>query len=148
MKQLFLVTMLTCLLFSCEKEPIETAEVHEVHCIDVCEVPDSVLLLGDWELIESYMDPGDGSGTFQPENSNKTITFLANGVIQSNENLCDMTTNPNTSNAPTSGTYTGNTINTNCNTTFPYDLTFQQTGNILIINYPCICGCQVKYRKL
>jgi hypothetical protein len=143
MKQLLLLALLSSLLFACEKEPIEK---QPESCIETCEVVYPIL--GEWELIETYMDPGDGSGTFQPVNSNKIITFSANGTISSNENICDIATNPNTSNSPSSGTYSNNSINVNCHVNQPWDITFQQTGNILILNYPCICGCQAKYRRL
>jgi hypothetical protein len=33
-------------------------------------------LVSKWHLIEQLMDPGDGSGTFQPVTSDKTISFF------------------------------------------------------------------------
>ena len=49
----------------------------------------------------------------------------------------------------TSGTYSNSEMNFNssdCNNP-DYDFTFEQNGNILIINYPCIEPCQAKYTK-
>lgn len=34
-------------------------------------------------------DPGDGSGTFQPVESDKTIEFKNNGSVITNNSLCD-----------------------------------------------------------
>ena len=36
-----------------------------------------------WQLIEIYADPGDGSGDFNPVDSNKTITFYSDNFISS-----------------------------------------------------------------
>ena len=38
--------------------------------------------LGTWRLIEVRADPGDGSGTFQPVISSKTVTFETNGTMR------------------------------------------------------------------
>lgn len=45
--------------------------------------------LGSWELIEVLADPGDGSGTIEPVESNKTMDFSANGIVTTNSSLCD-----------------------------------------------------------
>ena len=103
-------------------------------------------LIGNWKLIEVYVDPGDGSGTFSSVKSNKTITFQNDGIITSNGNLCDMSIN---SDSQTSGTYSKAEMSFNsadCNNP-TYDFTFEQNGNILIINYPCFEACQSKYKK-
>lgn len=36
------------------------------------------------------MDPGDGSGTFQAVESEKTITFFNDGMVTSSGDLCSM----------------------------------------------------------
>lgn len=50
---------------------------------------------------------------------------------------------------PTSGTYSKSkwTFNSSDCDNPEYDFTFEQNGNILIINYPCIEPCKVKYKK-
>ncbi|MBO3097044.1 lipocalin family protein [Gelidibacter pelagius] len=103
-------------------------------------------LIGNWQLIEVLSDPGDGSGTFTSVESDKTITFKSGGIIASNGNLCDMGIN---SGNPTSGTYSTSkwTFNSPDCDNPEYDFTFEQNGNILIINYPCIEPCKVKYKK-
>jgi hypothetical protein len=103
-------------------------------------------LVGNWKLIEVLADPGDGSGTFNSVVSDKTITFNENGTLNSNGLLCDMSIE---SDSPTSGTYS------NLELTFSssdcinpeYNYTFEQNGNILIINYPCFEPCRAKYKK-
>ncbi|WP_417612368.1 hypothetical protein [Owenweeksia hongkongensis] len=95
-----------------------------------------------YKLIEVLADPGDGSGTFQPVSSNKTIEFKTNGTVVSNGKLCDMSIS---SNSGTTGTYsfTDSTITSaNCS-----KLPFEITGNHLIIFYPCIEPCQGKFEK-
>ena len=95
-----------------------------------------------YKLIEVLADPGDGSGTFQPVNSTKTIELLPNGNVVSNGDICSMSANASPA---TSGTYsyTDSTI-----TTSDCKINFSLTGNKLILTYPCIEPCQAKYRKL
>lgn len=96
-----------------------------------------------YKLIEILADPGDGSGTFQPVSSNKTIEFKANGTVVSNGELCEMSTSSNSASA---GTYsfTDSTITSaNCN-----KLPFKISGKHLIIFYPCIEPCQGKFEKI
>jgi len=103
-------------------------------------------LIGNWKLIEVLADPGDGSGTFSSVESEKIMTFGSGGIITSNGNLCNMSIN---SDNQTSGTYSNSesTFNSSdCNNP-DYNFTFEQKGNILIINYPCIEPCGAKYLK-
>ena len=44
-------------------------------------------LLGDWKLVGTLIDRGDGSGTFQAVESDKVITFLSDGTFNSNGNI-------------------------------------------------------------
>jgi len=100
---------------------------------------------GTWRLIEQYSDPGDGSGDYVPVNSDKTITFISNGTITSNGNLCLMDTN---SDGDTTGTFDASE-----NTIFPndcssqYRLGYEIKENRLFLYYPCIEGCGQKFRK-
>lgn len=96
-----------------------------------------------YQLIEILADPGDGSGTFQPVASSKSIVLKNNGTISSNGQICDMSTS---SSSPTSGTYSlqDSTINTpDCS-----DLPFEISGNLLIISYPCIEPCRAKFKEI
>lgn len=104
-------------------------------------------LIGSWKLIAIYTDPGDGSGSFEPVELNKTITFQNNGTITCNGELCSMTTTANTT---TSGTYSLANATFSSSNCYPenYEYPFQLSDNILIISYPCIEPCQAKYKKL
>lgn len=141
MKSLLLLLLLSCLLFSCEKE-VCTEDKNPI------DVSSNNPLVGEWHLVETYNSPGGGPVNFQPIVSNKIITFFANGRVSSNEDLCIMNAHPNQPVTPSTGTYSNGVINTNCNVNFPWDITYQRTGNTLIISYPCTCPCQAKYIKL
>ena len=95
-----------------------------------------------YKLIEILADIGNGTGTFQPVTSSKTIEFKTNGTVVSNGELCKMS---EASSPATTGTYsfTDSTI-TSANCT---NLPFKITGNHLIIFYPCIEPCQAKFEK-
>lgn len=47
-------------------------------------------LLGKWKVIEQLSDPGDGSGTFNPIESNRTIQFFSDNKVTINGSLCHM----------------------------------------------------------
>lgn len=103
------------------------------------------LLVGTWKLKEILFDPGDGSGTFQSVNSNKTLIFDTTGNVTSNGLICDMSIGTSASSI---GTYSeaNSTINsTNCpNLTLNYEL----NADTLIIIYPYIEPCKAKYIKV
>ena len=100
-----------------------------------------------WKLIEILADPGDGSGQFEPVNSNRVITFYNDGTFGSNGDICEMTTS---SDFPSTGFYD------NSNTTIwspecfnsGLDMTYDIEGQLLIINYPCFEPCRAKYIEL
>ncbi|MBE8719458.1 lipocalin-like domain-containing protein [Sphingobacterium pedocola] len=131
MKKIVLILATIGILFSCDKGD-ETSFNTE--------------LIGNWKLIEILADPGDGSGTFFAVESNKIISFENNGIITSNGRLCDMSIN---SDNPTSGTYSISdlTLSSSGCSNPDYNYKFEQTGNKLIINYPCVEACQAKYQK-
>lgn len=101
-------------------------------------------LEGEWLLKEALVDPGDGSGTFEPVSSEKTLTF-SNGTVTSNGNLCDMSLETGT---PTSGTYnlSDSMITAGC-VYAGLPITFEQNGNELIVTYPCVEACKAKFVK-
>jgi len=128
MKKMMMLLMLTGILISCSKKDNEDKNMTNG-------------LIGEWKLIELLADPGDGSGVFQPVNSNKIIEIYNTGVIISNGDLCTMSIDAN---VPSSGTYSmiDSTINAaNC------ELTFEVDGNDLIVYYPCIEPCVAKYER-
>ena len=101
-------------------------------------------LVGVWKLTEVLADPGDGSGTYQGVNNDKTIEFHSNGVLTSNGGICGMTTG---SNSPSSGTYSLMDSTISCSNS-GVKIRFKKMGSTLILNYPCIEPCGEKYVKL
>lgn len=114
-----------------------------------CKKEDDVIVIGDhvrssdtYLLTEILADPGDGSGTFQPVESNKYIKFHSDSTVTSNGELCRMSIETN---MPTTGTYSmaDSTISSaDCN-----DFHFELNGNELIVYYQCIEACQAKFLK-
>lgn len=101
--------------------------------------------VGTWRLIEVLADPGDGSGTFQPVISSKTVTFETNGTVSCLGNLCNLSI---ASSPQTTGTYLRNTrsiTTSNCN---QLQLTYEIAADVLIINYPFIETCKSKYVRV
>ncbi|MEM5564292.1 hypothetical protein WNY78_04225 [Psychroserpens sp. AS72] len=104
-------------------------------------------LIGTWKLSQVYMDPGDGSGDFTNVDSEKTITFLSEGTINSNADLCGISSEIG---QPSTGTFseTEMTITVQDCDVSPFELLFEIEGNHLIVSYFCIEACQEKYVKL
>jgi len=103
--------------------------------------------LGEWEIIEYYGDPGDGSGTFQPVDSDKSLSFFDDGTLEiKNGSLCDL--------GAESGDFTVNydeeskTISANCSSTSNIIHRYEiDSEDNLLIYYPCIEPCVEKYEK-
>lgn len=132
MKKLVFLFSLIGILFSCNSDDDSSPNAD---------------LVGNWKITEVLADPGDGSGTFSPVESNKVITFHQDGKITSNGTLCDTSIETN---SPSSGTYSlsESTFNTpNCGHP-EYEYQFEHNGKTLIIIYPCFEACQVKYKKI
>ncbi|HNP34058.1 MAG TPA: hypothetical protein PKN96_12265 [Flavobacterium sp.] len=130
MKKYILILGITTFLVSCSSENIRPSETSE--------------FLGKWKLTEVLIDPGDGSGTYQPVTGNRIIEFLTNGNISSNYSLCPF--------------YTG----TATQFTTPYyadqnyilpkacfgegsNIGYQRDNDNLILSYPCYEGCLYKF---
>lgn len=115
-------------------------------------------LLGKWQVIEHLLDPGDGSGTFQPVASQRVIEFFLDGSVKVNGNLCFLSTDVGeeqtgtyeiTSDPRADTTHDGEIIpDDDCNSEF-YKIVFDISadGN-LILWYPCIEPCGEKFEKL
>lgn len=134
MKSIFLSTLfLSVFLFAaCEKDDATPASD----------------LSGTWQLVEVMADPGDGSGTFEPVDSDRTITFGANGAYTATGDLCTFGT---TADSATSGIFWPEDQNVEpagCISAAPRSgITYAFEGEALILSYPCIEPCQQKYRK-
>lgn len=108
---------------------------------------DDAGLISEWQLIEAYSDPGDGSGEFQPVTRKKVIKFYENGEVWSDGALCDIFID---SKGPSRGTYSfedSRIIVNGCSSSSQVSLYFYIEGDYLIIHYPCIEGCGEKYIK-
>ncbi len=105
-------------------------------------------LMGEWQLIETYIDPGDGSGTFRKVESNKTVTFHSDGTITSNGSLCDVSIEAD---EPSTGTYSLENSKfkpDDCSYPSDWENDFEQNGGFLTLAYLCFEPCVEKYRKV
>lgn len=104
------------------------------------------LILGQWKLSHILVDPGDGSGVFQPVNSSKSIIFRSDGTILCNGTLCYMTVE---SDIATESTYStvNKTITSDC-ADAPDTITYDIIDGELILYYQCIEACQAKYTRV
>ena len=106
-------------------------------------------LVSKWHLIEQLMDPGDGSGTFQPVTSDKTLSFFEDGTFCSqNGSVCigDLWSGGESS----SGTYseTSMTMDVSDCTGGHVPLSYEMDGGFLVLNYACIKACREKYEQI
>ena len=125
MKKTLIGLLALTLLLSCSKES----------------KTDSSSILGEWTLTEMLMDPGDGSGVFNPVSNGKNLRFFANGFVSSNGDICSLSADADGS---TSAQYSmsDSTINASC-----FDLNFDLNGDELILHFPCIEPCSAKYSR-
>lgn len=117
---------------------------------------DNPELLGKWKLIEVLVDLGDGSGTFQPINYNKTVEFFNNATVTSSGYLCFIS-EESISSTGTFEIISSNESDTNFDGKIkPNSCEFSETeiyfdinsDNKLILWFPCIEGCGEKYEKI
>jgi hypothetical protein len=105
-------------------------------------------ITGKWRLVEELMDPGDGSGTFQPVTSNKEIVFNSNGTFEANGEMCAMSSQSGSVHAGTYDSTTETFTPANCASIGAMPFHYSVNGNTLILSYPCICGCLQKYQRI
>lgn len=110
-----------------------------------CKKDKNTTIVNKWKLIEQYSDPGDGSGDFNPVESNKTIEFLDNGTVVSNGSLCNM--NYDTDGQSTAS-YTDSTLITHDCELDNFAIYYEIMNDNLFLWYPCIEGCAQKYTKI
>jgi len=110
-----------------------------------CKKDENTTVISKWKLIEQYSDPGDGSGDFNPVESNKTIEFLCGGTVVSNGSLCNMSYDVD---GQSTAAYNDSTIiPVNCDFE-EFRITYEIQDNNLILYFPCIEGCAQKYTKI
>ena len=106
---------------------------------------DETQLVNEWRLIEVLADPGDGSGQYEPVNSDKSIQFFSDGTVQSNQSLCGF--DPNYAGTGIYDTTEGVIIPDDC-----FDpllrISFRLEGANLILHHPCIEECGEKYVRV
>lgn len=129
MKLRFLIFFLAFCVLSCDEDESEAE------------------LLGTWQLVQILSDPGDGSGVFMPVNSNKTITFNADGTVTSNGSLCDIFEDEGES---TSGIFSEETMSfTTEECGFEdFEYQFEIDGQFLTYFVLCIEPCGARFQKI
>lgn len=132
MKKILSLVVLIAITFSCNKDDNHSN--------------DSSIIVGEWKLSHVLMDPGDGSGTFQPVESGKILIFRSNNTVLCNGTLCYIT---HESDIATESTYSSSrrTITSDCSDA-PDTITYEIIDAELILNYPCIEGCKAKYTRI
>ena len=127
MKKIFLIITIALLIVSCNKKK-EKGEV------------------SSWRLVEQLFDPGDGSGEFEPVDSDKTITFFEDGIIKSNGELCSMEAGITEEGSTGNYISESNTITANCSGN-DFSYSYEMNGDELIVSFPCIEPCRHKFKK-
>jgi hypothetical protein len=104
--------------------------------------------LGKWKMIETLIDPGDGSGIYEPVSGEFILEFFTNGTVGTNYMLCTL-----------NGTNTGNFTSAyfaneqyiqsqTCNANQDFQIYYQIEGENLILSYPCVEACLVKFIRI
>jgi hypothetical protein len=132
MKKILLLVILVAISFSCNKDDNNSNT--------------NSIIVGQWKLSHILSDPGDGTGTFQPVESGKTLIFRPDNIVTCNGSLCYMTVE---SDIATESTYSisNKTITSDCSDT-PDVITYEIIDAELILNYPCDEGCKAKYTRI
>ncbi len=111
--------------------------------IELPSEPSPTTVYGKWKLIETYSDPGDGSGNYEPTNSGKTFEFLVDGTLLSNGEICSLSTDTGTA---SNSTFSISTQKINCPNNF--NMTYELENGKLLVRFPCIEGCTHKFERI
>jgi hypothetical protein len=107
-------------------------------CQEVIVTPD---LLGEWKMVESLVDPGDGSGVYQPVEGNYTLTCYADSTVHFNYAVCFEERGDEIK----EGIFSSDSISiTNCGFSYGYEL----SRETLFLYPPCIEPCGLKFIKV
>lgn len=126
MKKLaFLFLPIVILLCSCNDDDIQSSAEEDT-------------IVGTWQLVERYADPGDGNGTWQPVENGKVVQINADGTWTCNYSICN-TDNTSTS----SGTYTTSEFeSTDCT------VSYRLEDDNLDLLYSCIEACTGRFERI
>lgn len=137
----YLIIVLLIVMYSCSSDDSKPT--------------DETGVIGKWKLIEQYLDPGDGSGDFQPIESNRVVEFLSDGTVEINGELCflssevgDKETGSYMLITDSDTQHDGEIIPNTCSSRSArvyFDLPV--SGN-LILWYQCIEGCGQKFARI
>lgn len=128
MKKILSLLILATIAFACNKDDNNSS---------------NGAIVGQWRLSQILVDPGDGSGTFQPVDSEKILIFREDSKVISSGTLCYITTE---SDIVMQSTYSASnkTITSDCSGA-PTTITYDIVDGELILYYQCIEACQAKY---
>jgi hypothetical protein len=101
--------------------------------------------LGEWEVIEAYVDPGDGSGEYSSVDDGMKIKISSDGKVTSDGNICEL--NPKKSNSST-GKMDFSTLEIKPDNCSQLLISVSLSNDHLILNHPCIEGCGMKLKRI
>lgn len=107
-------------------------------------------LTGTWRLVEILADPGDGSGTFQPVDSDNTIQFFNDLTFQTNNSLCGHLNPDSQTSVGAVDTTQMTLVIDGCEydgLQVEYHFELNEYGQF-ILYFPCIEPCANKYIKI
>ena len=108
-------------------------------------------LTGKWQLKEQLMDPGDGSGTFLPVESDHVIDFSDDGTFKSSKSFCQLN---NDTDSGTTGTVDADKkvlVPEGCqrDESLPrFELSYDLQQSDLVVNLWCIEPCALKFKRV
>jgi hypothetical protein len=135
MKLVLQLSMLVLVLFACEKkeDALHNSEI-----------------VGQWQLTQILLDPGDGSGTFMDIKSTKVITFNPDLSIEVLGGFCGVDTSTDGVSKGTYDPLEKTIAPEDCvyDANFPIRITYSIEEGYLYVYFPCIEPCAQKYRRL
>ncbi|MEM8523858.1 MAG: hypothetical protein AAGG68_04400 [Bacteroidota bacterium] len=130
MKQSFILLLSIFLLaFSCEEDAPTPEKINK------------------WKLIEQLSDPGDGSGTFQVVDSERTIEFVDEEIVRSNGSFCNMGTGTEETVTATHNPEEKFILVEACGGT-PFKILYDFDEEFLYLRFPCREPCAQKYERV
>lgn len=103
-------------------------------------------IVGNWTLTEILLDPGDGSGLFEPTSLNVNMEIFDDGSVVSNGMLCGFGESVNGTVQTAQFSSQDLLITSSCDS-LPQSLGVNHMETILILSYPCIEPCLAKFEK-